>query len=161
MDMLPLLKEFGIPTGFCVVLMFAIRKMYLMSTSSSRLHYGDLIKAHTDRIKTLEEIVRKNTEQIQSLNDDRARRADESGRSAKDLALSYAQALKEQRRFMQDNTLVLRELVKEVGRCQHRPHEDPHFTESPFDAVALAARVQDPPSGSESSRYEDTKGRRP
>jgi len=136
---LALLKEFGPAAALCVVLIMAIRQLTVQ-----------LIKAHTDRIATLEAIVAENTAEIKVLQDERTKRADESGKSHKEMALSYANIMadqkldrKDDRAAMRDITEVLRHLVAEVGLCAHKQprHEHGHHTPAPFDAVAVASKI--------------------
>jgi hypothetical protein len=112
---LPLLKEFGFPIALCVALMWALRHQN-----------AQLVKAYTDRIGTLERIVKTLTEKVDELERDRIRRADEYGHTLKAIAVSWSASTRETNDLTRSSLAVLRKLCDAVGACQgYHPHPSP------------------------------------
>jgi len=128
--LIPLLKEFGFPIALCALLLWAIRSQNMQ-----------LVKAYTDRISTLERIVKTLNDKVDQLELDRIRRADEYGHTLKGIALSWASAGRETNEVLKGSLKVLRELCD----CMHdfRPHN--HRTPSPSDVPADPAKKETHP----------------
>lgn len=116
---LPVLKEFGFPIGLCLLLLWAIRSQN-----------AQLVKSYTDRISTLEHIVRDLTNKVEELEQDRIRRADEYGHTLKDIALRWSAATRETNAVIKDTLMVMRRLCDsiKVRPCMmdaYKPHDTP------------------------------------
>jgi hypothetical protein len=119
MDLATVLREFGFPIALCVVLLYAIRHMA-----------AQLVKAYTDRIATLEGIVRSLTKKVDELEADRLRRADEYAHGLKAVAERAGEQAREFTRTIRELLPLLRSLVEAVNArpCQmqdYRPHAAP------------------------------------
>jgi len=113
----PLLRDFGFPVALCVALLWAIREQN-----------RTLVKAYTDRIGTLERIVRDLTAKVDDLERDRIRRADEYGHTLKGIALSWANATKETNELVRGSLAVQRRVCDFIGGLAHErapPHAVP------------------------------------
>ena len=147
MDILPLLKEFGFPVALCVVLLLAIRQQN-----------GQLVKAFTDRIKTLESVVRDQGVKIADLESDRIRRADEYAQTLKDVAARYATVVREHNAWNQRMMDVLSRLVDsiQIRPCmmeRYEQHESRVHQKVPSSSEIPAPPRHDPPGESPPSRH--------
>lgn len=106
--LLPVLKDFGFPVALCALLLWAIRSQNTQ-----------LVKAYTDRIGTLERIVRDLTGKVDELERDRIRRADEYGHTLKGIALSWANATKETNEVVRGSLAVQRKVCDFIGAMSH------------------------------------------
>lgn len=142
--LIPILKDFGFPIALCIALILAIRQQN-----------AQLVKSFTDRIATLEKIVKSNAERIEELEFDRIRRADEYGHTLKDMALRYGNIVRDHDALTRDMLGVLRRLTDSVGMMANRlglddtpvPHRRavkvPSSAELPADpAKATTDRVE-------------------
>jgi hypothetical protein len=140
-SLLPLLKEFGFPVALCVVLLLAIRQQN-----------GQLVKAFTDRIKTLERVVQEQGEtielhrhEINKLQAEMLRRADEYGHTIKDVASRYAAVIRDHNAWNQKMMDVLARLVDsiQIRPCMmdgyaphpHHPSKVPSSSEIPAPPI--------------------------
>lgn len=103
MDIVSIIQQFGFPITLCVVLLLAIRQQN-----------GTLVKAFTDRIRTLENIVKEQGIKIAELEQDRIRRADEYGHTLKDVAVRYASVIRDHDTVIRETLGVLRRLTDAV-----------------------------------------------
>jgi hypothetical protein len=101
--LIPILKEFGFPIALCGLLLIAISRQN-----------AQLVKAYTDRIGTLEKIVRGLTEKVDELERDRIRRADEYGHTLKDLALRWSTTIREHNDLTRSTLAILRKLTDSI-----------------------------------------------
>lgn len=118
-SIIPLLKEFGFPIALCGLLLIAISRQN-----------AQLVKAYTDRISTLEKIVRGLTEKVDELERDRIRRADEYGTTLKDLALRWSTTIREHNDLTRSTLAILRKLTDSITirPCmmdRYEPHAHP------------------------------------
>jgi len=116
---LPILKDFGFPIALCCALLWAISRQN-----------SQLVKAYTDRIGTLEKIVKSLTEKVDELERDRIRRADEYGHTLKDLALRWSTTIREHNDLTRSTLAILRKLTDSitVRPCmmdRYEPHHHP------------------------------------
>ena len=120
MDILAILQQFGFPIALCAVLLLAIRQQN-----------RQLVRSYTDRINTLEAIVKTQGEKIDVLQNQMVERTQEYANSLKDIAGRYASATHEVFATMRDILPVLRQLVRSIRETpcryeqEHRPHPAP------------------------------------
>lgn len=116
MDILPLIQQVGFPIALCVVLIYAIKAQN-----------AQLVKAFTDRIKTLETVVEEQGERIIKLEADRLRRADDYAQTLKDIAGRYAKVVTDHDAWSKQAFALLSRLI---DVWQERPcmadRYDPH-----------------------------------
>lgn len=142
--LLPILKDFGFPIALCVVLLLAIRQQN-----------AQLVKAYTDRILTLERIVKVNTDQIHELQAERIRRADEYGHTLKDMALRYANTIRDHDALMRTALDVLRRLTDAIAvrPCMIDSHYQPHPQARPAVKVPSSDEIPADPAKAPTDRY--------
>jgi len=137
---LAILKEFGFPIALCVVLLLAIRNQN-----------SQLVKAYTDRISTLERLVRELTSKVEVLEKDRIRRADEYASGLQEIAGRFGDQAREFSRTIKEVIPVLHRLVDALGGrpCMHDQGYEykPHHTPRPPSKADI-------PKEPESGKYE-------
>lgn len=124
MDLMPFLKEFGLPVALCVVLILAVRHQ----NNQLRAAFAALVKEQADRIGVLEGITAAQGKRIKELEDDRLRRADEYANSLRDIATRYASAVREWHAWMGKAWDSLMALANRGG--DYLPHHQ-HSTPTP------------------------------
>jgi hypothetical protein len=140
-SILPILKEFGFPVALCAVLLWAIRSQN-----------AQLVKAYTDRISTLERIVKGLTDKVEALEVDRIRRADEYGHTIKDLAIRLASVTKETNEVIRSTLQVMRKLCDSIAiRPCMMDEYHPHKTPPPRPPTS--GELPDDPAKAETDRH--------
>jgi len=128
---LPILKEFGFPIALCAVLLWAIRAQN-----------AQLVKAYTDRIGTLERIVKGLNDKVDELEKDRIRRSEEHGHTLKGIAIAWSKSQADVSAVIKDTLVVIRKLCDSMGSLHraiehYQPHpvtpRPPHAAEVPAD----------------------------
>lgn len=130
MDLLSLVKDVGFPVALCVVLIYAIKQQN-----------AQLVRAFTDRIKTLEAVVEEQGEEIAELQRDRLRRADEYAHTLKDIAGRYAKVVTDHDAWSKQAFALLSRLIDawQVRPCmvdRYEPHAAPRKPPSSSDLPA-------------------------
>lgn len=118
-------RSFGFPIVLCGVLLYAIRHMA-----------AKLVDAYTDRISTLEGIVRSLTRKVDELEADRLRRSDEYAHGLKATAERAGEQAREFTRTIRELLPLLRQLVDAINArpCHVEPDYKPHATPRPLSA---------------------------
>ena len=119
-----LLKEFGFPIALCGLLLLAISRQN-----------AQLVKAYTDRIGMLEEIVKGLNDKVDELERDRIRRTDEYGHTLKDHALRCSTTIREHNALTRSTLAILRKLTDSLTLrpCMqdHQDRYDPRAHRTP------------------------------
>lgn len=142
MDLLPIVKDVGFPVALCIVLIYAIK-----------VQNSQLVRAFTDRIKTLEGVVESQGAEIQahrkeiaSLQREMLRRADEYATTLKDVANRYSKVVSEHDRWVREAFTVLSRLVDTM---QMRPcmldRYDPHPHQPLTTRTPSSSEIPPPP----------------
>ena len=135
---LPLVKDFGFPVALSVVLLWAIRSQN-----------AQLVKAYTDRIVTLEGIVRTLTRKVDELEADRLRRADEYAHGLKAVAERAGEQAREFTRTIRELLPLLRSLVESINA---RPCQRNDYWPSPTPPPRAPSAADVPRAPEEESR---------
>lgn len=112
-QLLTVVQKFGFPVALCVVLLLAIRHQN-----------AQLVKAYTDRISLLEDLIRSQGEKIEKLQKESVERSIEYANSLKDIAGRYASSTREVFGCIREILPVLRRLVDSINTrpCMHDYH---------------------------------------
>lgn len=142
MDLLPLIKEVGFPVALCVVLIYAIKQQN-----------SQLVKAFTDRIRTLEGVVEGQGESIENLRKESnnlqremLRRADEYGHTLKDIAGRYAKVVTDHDAWSKQAFALLSRLI---DVWQTRPCMGDRYDPHPAHPAQVPVAPMKTPSSAE------------
>jgi hypothetical protein len=99
MDLISIFRDFGFPIALCIALLWAVKAQNTQ-----------LVHSYTDRITTLENLVKSLTGKVDELESDRIKRADEYGHTLKSIAIAWATVNRESNELQRSSLAVLRRL---------------------------------------------------
>lgn len=136
--LLSILKDFGFPVALCGALLWAIMRQNAM-----------LVKSYTDRISTLERVVRELQNKLADLEDSRLKQANDYASSLREIASRYAAVIRDHNGWNEKITVVLANLVDSIRftpcrmQHEHQPHSLPRSPSSADIPAPPVAKADD------------------